>query len=187
MLDTPLESEKQTRPEVLQIGRKVGDKAIFSCPRGYGLRGGEHEQHCTTNGEWSGVIPYCEEVECSSPHPPEKGFLDSVRIDRFLAGDIVQFGCENGFMLVGNPISICQENGHWSGPRSKCLPACTYPGQSYGARLQSEIKFFYSLNETVKFSCADGFRMDGNHTIKCVDSGRWSGPIPHCEPLKILL
>lgn len=58
---------------------------------------------------------------------PEFGYIEGARGDRppddavhYFAGDIVQYACDQGYMVDGNPISICQENGRWSGPITKC-------------------------------------------------------------------
>lgn len=61
-------------------------------------------------------------------------------------------------------------------------PACNYPGLTHGLRLISEVKFFYEINETIKFECFEGTMLRGNAIIKCIASGRWNGPIPDCIP-----
>ena len=179
--------------------RRIGDKAVFTCPRGYGLQGSHHELYCLESGQWSGQVPYCQEVQCTSPQAPENGFIEGLPLSQggsqsqtvvepnsemYYAGDIVQFACVEGFMLDGNPISICQENGRWSGPRARCVPACTYPGLAHSARLLSEVRFFYPINATIAFECVEGFEMRGNGVIKCIYSGRWSGSIPECVSVK---
>ncbi|CAG2116797.1 unnamed protein product, partial [Medioppia subpectinata] len=100
------------------------------------------------------------EVFCETPVIPTHGYLQGDKIQRFRGGDIVQFTCDTGYMLEGNPIVICQENSRWSGPPPNCVPACTYPGTTHGGII-SIVKFFYSVNETVRFECADGYDMRG--------------------------
>lgn len=171
--------------------RKIGDKLVFSCPKGFGLQGTHHELYCLESGQWSSALPYCAEVRCPLPVIPQHGYLEGYidtegsttgqQPSSYDAGDIVQFTCEHGYMLEGNPISICQESGRWSGPKPRCTPACTYPGLMHGARLLSEVSFFYRVNQTIEFECADGYEMKGNAAIKCIESGRWSGSIPECN------
>src|SRR5699024_583415 len=129
----------------------------FSCPRGFGLQGAHHELFCQESGQWSNPLPVCIEVRCAAPEAPEHGFTESFQnllnedgstgSGPYLASDIVQHACDPGFMLEGNPISICQESGRWSGPRPRCVPACSYPGLMHGARLLSDVRFFYPLNQ----------------------------------------
>lgn len=52
---------------------------------------------------------------------PKNGYIEAAsKLNVYYAGDIVQYACNNGYMIDGNPISICQENGRWSGPITKC-------------------------------------------------------------------
>lgn len=56
---------------------------------------------------------------------PKNGYIEGISMDQqmnvYFAGDIVQYACNDGYMIDGNPISICQENGRWSGPITKCM------------------------------------------------------------------
>ncbi|XP_053861695.1 sushi, von Willebrand factor type A, EGF and pentraxin domain-containing protein 1-like isoform X1 [Malaclemys terrapin pileata] len=36
-------------------------------------------------------------------------------------GSVVRYGCRPGFLLVGDPASACQSDGHWT-PKPTCLP-----------------------------------------------------------------
>lgn len=57
---------------------------------------------------------------CETPVTPTHGYLQADNIDHFRGGDVVQFNCDSGYMLEGNPIVICQENSRWSGPPPNC-------------------------------------------------------------------
>ncbi|XP_027195567.2 sushi, von Willebrand factor type A, EGF and pentraxin domain-containing protein 1-like isoform X1 [Dermatophagoides pteronyssinus] len=177
--------------QIVEMNRTIGSKVIFTCPRGYGLQGSNHELECLPSGHWSGSIPYCQEVRCGDPMVPKNGYIEGISMDQqmnvYFAGDIVQYACNDGYMIDGNPISICQENGRWSGPITKCKPSCNYPGLMHGSRLVSEVKFFYEVNETINFECYEGTKLKGNRSIKCISSGRWSGPIPECVPINMIL
>lgn len=60
------------------------------------------------------------EVQCDNPGVIENGYMQGT--GPFKAGDVVQFNCNAEYMMEGQPIMVCQENGKWSGP----LPKCTY-------------------------------------------------------------
>jgi len=160
---------------------------------------------------WFDIILIWIEVYCDAPPTPKHGYLQTDNIQRFRGGDIVQFTCDPGFMLEGNPIVICQENSRWSGPPPSCktfswkwkikknenfffqilnsmsivfnwkgVAACTYPGTMHGGII-SIVKFFYNVNETVQFDCADGYEIKGSNVLKCLENGRWSSSVPECH------
>lgn len=106
-----------TAPRVAIISREVGGRAVFSCPAGYGLRG-TSEAVCLPTGEWGGPFPSCSEVQCFHPGTPANGYTQGQA--PYKAGDVVQFNCNPEYMMQGQPIIACQDNGRWSGPVPKC-------------------------------------------------------------------
>ncbi|XP_022235843.1 locomotion-related protein Hikaru genki-like, partial [Limulus polyphemus] len=162
--------------------REVMAKATFSCPVGYGLKG-EAEVTCLDNGTWSAPVPECKEVICSPPPTPQNGFLQTGSQKQYKGGEYVQFACHSGKMMVNPGIIVCQENGRWSGPPPKCVPACTYPGTTEGGMI-SDVKFFYQTNENVTFDCAEEFELRGERVLYCQEDGRWSSTIPTCHPIR---
>ena len=51
-------------------------------------------------------------IECPSPLPPTSGRLLSS--NHHLVGHTVQYVCDDGFVLIGEPIIRCTEAGLWS-------------------------------------------------------------------------
>ena len=58
-------------------------------------------------------------VNCEPPGTPDHGYTTG-QGPPYRAGDIVQFNCNPQFMMEGQPIIACQENGRWSGSVPKC-------------------------------------------------------------------
>lgn len=58
------------------------------------------------------------EVQCDNPGTPDNGYMQGS--GPFKAGDVIQFNCNSDFMMEGQPIIACQDNGRWSGPLPKC-------------------------------------------------------------------
>lgn len=116
--DIPIQaSGNGTAPRVAIISREVGGRAVFSCPAGYGLKG-PSEAICLATGEWGGPFPTCSEVQCFHPGSPANGYTQGQ--GPYKAGDVVQFNCNPEYMMQGQPIIACQDNGRWSGPVPKC-------------------------------------------------------------------
>lgn len=113
----PASYSGSTAPRVAIISREVGGRAAFSCPPGHGLKG-PAESVCLPSGEWSGPIPSCSEVQCYHPGQPSNGYTQGN--PPYKAGDVVQFSCNPEYMMQGQPIIACQDNGRFSGPVPKC-------------------------------------------------------------------
>ncbi|RWS13910.1 Sushi: von Willebrand factor type A: EGF and pentraxin domain-containing protein 1-like protein, partial [Dinothrombium tinctorium] len=170
--------------KIIINGRRVGNKVTFACPPGYTLDGA-HELVCLDTGQWSHSLPKCQVVTCDAPEIPKHGYLQDgePRQKRYGGGYVLQFGCNTGYMMEGNPIIVCQENKRWSAPPPNCVPACTYPGTTSGGSI-SKVKFYYNVNETVTFDCGKEYELIGPRVLKCLETGRWSNAIPICSPLK---
>lgn len=144
-------SSNRTVPRVAVLSREVGGRASFSCKLGYGIRG-PAESICLPSGEWSTPFPTCvgkraperplpimstripsqvnrkethfSEVQCENPGAPANGYAQGSAPYR--AGDVVQFNCNPEYMMQGQPIIACQDNGRWSGGLPKCECSCAH-------------------------------------------------------------
>ncbi|XP_030377372.1 uncharacterized protein LOC115626218 isoform X1 [Scaptodrosophila lebanonensis] len=163
-------------PRVSVLSREVGGRAAFSCPTGYGLRG-PSEALCLPSGEWATPFPVCVEVQCENPGAPQNGYAQGSAPYR--AGDVVQFNCNPEYMMQGQPIIACQDNGRWSGGLPKCVQACSYPGTAISGRMSS-VKFYYAIGESITFTCDAGLELRGSKVLKCMKNGKWSSAIPTC-------
>lgn len=59
------------------------------------------------------------------------------------------------------------------------VQACSYPGTVIAGRMSS-VKFYYSLNEGITFTCDSGLELKGAKTIYCTKNGKWSEAVPTC-------
>ena len=65
-------------------------------------------------------MPKCKAISCPSPLPPLNGkVMDN---GHYLVGNTVQYSCNEGFVLIGEPIIRCTESGLWS----HAPPFCKY-------------------------------------------------------------
>ncbi|TDG44207.1 hypothetical protein AWZ03_009381 [Drosophila navojoa] len=174
--DIPLMPNNVSSPRVSVLSREVGGRAAFSCSTGYGLRG-PTEAICLPTGEWATPFPTCVEVQCDNPGAPQNGYAQGSAPYR--AGDVVQFNCNPEYMMQGQPIIACQDNGRWSGGLPKCVQACSYPGTAISGRMSS-VKFYYAIGESITFTCDAGLELRGSKVLKCMKNGKWSSAIPTC-------
>ncbi|XP_021700723.1 sushi, von Willebrand factor type A, EGF and pentraxin domain-containing protein 1 [Aedes aegypti] len=175
--EVPIQANNNgSAPRVAILSREVGGRSAFSCPPGYGLRG-PSEAICLPSGEWGGPFPTCVEVQCFHPGAPQNGYAQGT--PPYRAGDVVQFNCNPEYMMQGQPIIACQDNGRWSGGLPKCVQACSYPGTAISGRMSS-VKFYYSIGESITFTCDNGLELRGAKMLKCLKNGKWSNAIPTC-------
>ena len=44
------------------------------------------------------------------------------------AGSVAVYTCNNGFLLVGNEVRVCMNEGNWNGSIPQCIPIPQEPG-----------------------------------------------------------
>uniref|UniRef100_A0A914W7C1 Uncharacterized protein n=1 Tax=Plectus sambesii TaxID=2011161 RepID=A0A914W7C1_9BILA len=85
--------------------------AEYRCPMGRRLLNNAKWRVCEADGQWSGEVPVCAEVDCGAPTKIDNGTV-YVRSTRFNA--TAKYKCVNGFKLVGTEQLVCDADGHWS-------------------------------------------------------------------------
>ncbi|XP_015412842.1 PREDICTED: complement receptor type 2-like, partial [Myotis davidii] len=81
-----------------------GLSVTYTCEPGY-LLVGETTIRCLSSGDWSAVIPRCEEAQCDAPGPLLNGQIKGPANRR--VGVTVTFSCNEGYRLRGQPSSQC--------------------------------------------------------------------------------
>jgi hypothetical protein len=87
--------------------------------------------------------------------------------------------CNDGFKIDGNPFLFCLRTSKWDLSKLpsckivKCEPLKT---PANGRMVMTKI----SYKGMAKFTCIDGFRLEGNATLTCEGTGKWSSEIPQC-------
>ncbi len=91
--------------------------------------------------------------------------------------------------------------GKWAGEVPTCVRACTYPGTVIGGSMVrqlssshwqccgcfingcwqvTEVRFYYPVGATVRYSCAPGLSLNGAPMLECLGTGVWSSSVPTC-------
>ncbi|XP_041484326.1 uncharacterized protein LOC121430953 [Lytechinus variegatus] len=165
-------------------------KCSFTCEDGF-KRVGEPVVRCLENGNLNTSLPSCH-VACDVPLPPE--FLVSIEgncldEDRVvLEGQTCTFGCQEGYMLIGESSLTCGSDGG-----SLSLPECqvvvcdipVLPSNlrsrpiDIGCQGLSTIEY----NITCEYYCQAGYILSGMDQISCNAKGQLTGNLPNCEEL----
>ncbi|NWV38862.1 C4BPA protein, partial [Grantiella picta] len=162
---------------------EFGTEVRYRCSPGYKEAPGTSSViTCQSDETWSAADPeFCVPARCPSPHV-QHGRLSSRRY-LYSTGNIVTFTCNPGYTLQGSRSSTCGADSRWKPPLPECKKEVTCPrppnianGLHNGQSLHK-----VSRGVTVSYSCREGYKLLGNVSITCTDSGVWSRPLPRCE------
>nr|XP_043878628.1 sushi, von Willebrand factor type A, EGF and pentraxin domain-containing protein 1 isoform X4 [Solea senegalensis] len=191
-----------TPPQPIENGfvegqdHSFGVTIFYSCFPGFQLVGQDHLT-CEEFG-WSSAIPVCVLSDCGLP--PHIDFGEYVRVQEagsvvpskdtgtlaspdlsFLHGSLIEYRCHNGYDLTSPVRLVCQEDGGWNGTAPYCVPAeCeTPPSPEHGWVNVTDT----SLGSMVKYTCEEGYELQGEPVRQCVSGRLWTNKAPVCRPI----
>ncbi|XP_047443628.1 complement factor H-like isoform X2 [Mugil cephalus] len=137
---------------------------------------GEDTIRCR-DGEWERkdikCIPFCGKLKDKM-----KTMTFSKSKERYVTGEVINYRC-----VVPEPIArgtaIC-ESGTWIKTVECKVKPCPTPNNINGGRHAIIKGEGYVYGTAVKYTCNEGYRMEGQHTLKCTLDG-WDKIEPRCE------
>jgi len=155
-----------------------GENLTFKCSTGYELVGYK-EIICNENKQWNGTVPICKPILCPSLHVNNS--LTFTNVSNYPVGFILSIKCESGYRLLGVSQVICSEYGDWLNETPRCervmCPLVTLTnGKVIGDRNQVK----YTFNDSVIYTCNEGYALLGVSTARCLESGVWSFNASEC-------
>ncbi|XP_054729921.1 sushi, von Willebrand factor type A, EGF and pentraxin domain-containing protein 1 [Anastrepha obliqua] len=158
----------------------VGSMVKYECEDDYWLDG-PSELYCTKEGKWSGDAPICELVACDTPHVPAGSFV--VGYD-YNVHSKIQYNCDPGHVLRGNPTLECLETGEWSADAPFCeyIDCGVITPIPYGSVKYTQNTTY--VGSEVTFSCTQSHKLSGVPKRVCLESGVWSDASPKCEEIR---
>ncbi|KAM8816352.1 apolipoprotein R-like [Rhynchonycteris naso] len=91
---------------------------------------------------------------------------------------VVQYECDEGYVLVGEPKITCRSS-QWSSPAPHCKALCLKPKLENGKL--SVDKALYVEPENVTIQCEPGYSMVSPQSITCSENRTWYPDVPKCE------
>ncbi|EMP37796.1 Seizure protein 6 [Chelonia mydas] len=166
-----------------------GTMVNYHCYPGFELVGTDLLM-CHWDLTWSGDLPTCERVtSCKDP-----GDVDHSRriisSSKFPVGSTVQFVCDKGYVLTGGGLLTCRDRQaggpKWSDRLPKCTPEVYEPCHNPGVPengIQTPEKRLYQAGATLRFSCATGYVLLGEGSLRCVPGhpSQWNSSPPICK------
>uniref|UniRef100_A0A452RLT0 Seizure related 6 homolog n=1 Tax=Ursus americanus TaxID=9643 RepID=A0A452RLT0_URSAM len=166
-----------------------GTVVTYQCYPGYQVVGSSVLM-CQWDLTWSEDLPSCQRVtSCHDPGDVEHS-RRLISSPKFPVGATVQYICDQGFVLTGSAILTCHDrqasSPKWSDRAPKCLLEQLKPCHGLSAPengAHSPEKRLHPAGATVHFSCAPGYVLKGQASIKCVPGhpSHWSDPPPICR------
>uniref|UniRef100_A0A6I8P3W3 Sushi domain-containing protein n=1 Tax=Ornithorhynchus anatinus TaxID=9258 RepID=A0A6I8P3W3_ORNAN len=105
---------------------------IFSCKSGFTLEGSA-KITCESNSTWTPDPPKCLKMGfCENPEVKNGRVVESSQSPPYLYQTTLQFRCNPGFTMEGNPNIKCESNGTWIPPPPVCHSASTISSGNMG-------------------------------------------------------
>ncbi|KAG6935526.1 complement C3b/C4b receptor 1 like, partial [Chelydra serpentina] len=188
--DSPPRLSFAELPGVVNNSYPFGTKLKYSCCPGYVLGSGKSPLvTCLANSTWSVDPEFCVEKSCGHPGEPKNG---RVIVTDALFGSTVNFTCEEGHRLIGQPYRRCEISGMdvaWSGDVPICerIP-CRPPPDIPKGRHTGVIMEDFSYGSAVTYKCDNGYPLTGEASIHCTTkdglNGEWSARPPRCGEVR---
>ncbi|KAF7654801.1 hypothetical protein LDENG_00064570 [Lucifuga dentata] len=164
----------------------VGTVLQYSCDPGY-LPDGPSILTCTPLGRWSSEPPRCiRSGACLPLSEPENGgyTCHPSPCRMFSHGTVMEFYCDEGFVLKGDYNYLTCQDGQWDGPMQiSCISqGCVRPFmvQHGTTNLTESNRGSFPVGTVLQYSCDPGYLPDGPSILTCTTLGHWSSEPPRC-------
>ncbi|XP_070354059.1 complement receptor type 2-like isoform X6 [Equus asinus] len=160
------------------------DTVYVACNPGF-IMNGSHLIRCHTNNKWVPGIPTCIKKAVSDCQPPDRipnGNYTATDIVRFSPGVSILYSCDEGYLLVGEALLVCTQEGTWSQPAPFCKEVnCSFPEHMTGMQKGLEPGKMYQYGAIVTLECEDGYTLEGSPQSQCQDDHGWNPPLAVCR------
>ncbi|XP_049917972.1 sushi domain-containing protein 6-like isoform X2 [Epinephelus moara] len=164
----------------------VGTVLQYSCDPGY-LPDGPSILTCTTLGLWTSDPPHCIRSGACLPlsRPENGGYTCHPSPCRMFAhGTVIEFFCDDGFVLSGDYNYLTCQDGQWDGPMQiSCVSqGCVRPStvQHGTTNLTDSNRSLFPVGTVLQYICDPGYLPAGPSILTCTPLGRWSSEPPRC-------
>ncbi|KAL2089453.1 hypothetical protein ACEWY4_014141 [Coilia grayii] len=190
-----VECEELVRPDKgsMSCSAPLGDFSYmsvcqFTCDEGYTLTDSlSATLSCGASGWWNGMQPKCEAVRCPVVGAPQHGHMSCEGNPSAPSSypSQCQFTCEDGYHMSGVSAIRCTASGQWTDQPPLCEAiTCPRPESPHLLSNCSTSLENQHIGSTCAFSCTSGFRLQGEPSVQCGETGRWSSQTPTCEEVE---
>lgn len=139
-------------------------------------------------------------INCGTLANIENGQVD---VRGTTIGSIARYSCFFGFLLAGNPVRTCRNDGTWSGSAPFCrrmfvlhcysIVYCDFSSVAVDCGdlkdpVNGKVDFTTTgFGAIARYRCSKGFRIVGDNSRTCKSDGTWSGSAPICQRKKTMM
>ncbi|PNJ17909.1 SELP isoform 5 [Pongo abelii] len=171
----------------------------FTCNEGLLLVGASVLQ-CLDTGNWDSVPPECQGksiaslpspgVQCPALTTPGQGTMYCRHHPGIFGFNTTcYFGCNAGFILIGDSTLSCRPSGQWTAvtPACRAVKCLELHVNKPIAMNCSNLWGNFSYGSICSFHCLEGQLLNGSAQTACQENGHWSTTMPTCQagPLTI--
>ncbi|XP_030844905.1 LOW QUALITY PROTEIN: sushi, von Willebrand factor type A, EGF and pentraxin domain-containing protein 1-like [Strongylocentrotus purpuratus] len=167
----------------------------YTCQTGYHLTG-DVTITCQ-HGSWEADadVPECNKIICAPPtlEPIENG-THNIENRTYNVGEMVQYECNEGYLVDGISWQVCQShggpNGIWSDNVPSCKVArCPHPGSrhldngeiSFSPRNGQDATNSWPVGTMMTLRCRSHLELLGSSERVCQPDGHWNGTLTSCH------
>ncbi|XP_067123712.1 CUB and sushi domain-containing protein 1-like [Centruroides vittatus] len=166
-------------------GRKISDRESiyrYSCDRGYVMKG--NDTSTCQDGTWRPQSPKCEVAFC---HIPTNFIGGSVKYDENNGvvpfGGFVNYSCNAGYTLKGEPSKQCLGQNIWSQQTPRCVVIKC--GNLSFSITNGHLQFnSVTVGSVALLRCNDGYRPWRDDRLECLPNGQWKKSVLRCEAIR---
>jgi CUB/sushi domain-containing protein len=156
-------------------------RAYYECCEGYEMKTSDNWAECTAEGSFS-IGFNCTRVECPVP-ALENGLVST---DAAVFEDMISFVCDEGYDLIGSPVSLCLSDRSWSKPAPHCqLVSCGTAAVVENAHVQESNREYTYLEQAV-YICDEGYEWNNSSSDRktCQSDHGFSDDVVVCDPVE---
>ncbi|XP_069798691.1 C4b-binding protein alpha chain-like [Narcine bancroftii] len=162
---------------------KYQDTITYTCKEGYELFGAR-VIICGADNKFSPQPPTCELIiTCQRPTTSENVIIESGFGPTYKYQDTITYTCKEGYELFGARVIICGADKKFSPqpPTCELTIGCDGPTTSENVIIESGFGPTYKYQETIIYTCKEGYELIGARVITCGADNKFSPQPPSCK------